>query len=137
MSKRELKALFAELWYDGKDEKLINSVLTLPECALDEELIFWAADMYIEIDEYYKAACILEALKDRFGDMYRWHLKRGKVFLYASMSDDLQNSSGCRRVLLDKASSEFEAALKSEPPETVREEIGEFFELISEEADEL
>lgn len=133
MNKQELKTLFAELWHDGEDDKLISNVMTLPECALDEELIFWAADMYIEIDEYYRSAQMLDAIKSRFGDMYQWHIEKGRVFLYASMSDELQNSSGCRRVLLDKASSEFEAALRSEPPETVREEIRGFFELISEE----
>ena len=137
MNKQELKTLFAKLWYNGSDGELLNLVMTLPEYDLDEELIFWACDMYTEIDEYYKAACILDAIKDRFGDMYQWHLKKGKVFLYTSMSGELQESSNCRRVLLDKAISEFEIVLRSDPPENVHIETCEFFELISEETEEL
>lgn len=67
MNKQELKTLFAELWHNGEDDKLLDKVLKLSESDLDEELIFWMPDMYIEIDEFYKAARGLDALRGRFG----------------------------------------------------------------------
>lgn len=61
----------------------------------------------------------------------------GKAYLYASMSDDLQNSTRCRLILLDKASAAFKAALELDPLMTIRTETDELFELISDELEEL
>lgn len=134
MNSDELKIRFAELWYNGDDDTLINKVLSLSDSDLDEELIYWASDCYLEIDEYEKSLSILERLCPRFGNGYLWRLKRAKTLIFMQMSiPDCET----RYKLLREAKELIAAALIIDSTCEVHKFANQLSELIADEYEEL
>lgn len=134
MDNYKLKARFAELWHNGEDDALINTVLSLPDSDLDEELIYWASDCYLEIDEYEKSLSVLERLRPRFGTGYLWQLKRAKTLIFMQMSD---TDCETRRKLLHEAEELIKTALDINSGGEAREFADQLSELIADEYEEL
>ncbi len=134
MNNYELKSRFAELWHNEEDDTLIDTVLSLPDSDLDEELIYWASDCYLEIDEYEKSLSILERLRPRFGDGYLWQLKKAKTLIFMQMSD---TDCETRRKILCEAEELIAAALTIDSNDEAREFANQLSEFIADEYEEL
>lgn len=134
MNSGELKIRFAKLWHNGEDDTLINTVLSLPDNDLDEELIYWASDCYLEIDEYEKSLSVLERLRPRFENGYLWQLKKAKALIFMQMSD---TDCDTRRKILRESEELITAALAIDSDDKSREFANQLSELIAEEYEEL
>lgn len=134
MNGSELKLRFAELWHNGEDDTLIDTVLSLPDSDLDEELIYWASDCYLEIDEYEKSLSVLERLRPRFGNGYLWKLKKAKTLIFMQMSG---TDSPTRRKILREAEELITAALTIDSDNEAREFANQLSEFIADEYEEL
>lgn len=134
MNSGELKIRFAELWHNGQDDTLIDTVLSLPDSDLNEELIYWASDCYLEIDKYEKSLSVLERLRPRFGNGYFWKLKKAKTLIFMQMSD---TDSQTRREILREAEELIATALMIDYSHEAREFANQLSGFITDEYEEL
>lgn len=61
MTKKQLIRLFEDWRENGDQEKIVGAILALPDSALDDDILNWLVEAYIDTDEYKKAIAVLES----------------------------------------------------------------------------
>lgn len=137
MSKHELLKLFREWREDGENEKIVEAVLALPDSALDDDILNWLAEAYIDIGEYKQAIAVLESQRSRLDDDYKWHFRMGLALYRASEDEECEDDDSLRCNILERAKVALARGMNMNPPESALETADQYMERIEEELDEL
>lgn len=137
MKKSELINLFNEWRDDGENEKIVAAILALPDNALDDDILSWLAEAYIDVGEYKKAIAVLESQRPRLEDNYKWHFRMGLALLRASEDEECEDDDDLRQNILERAKVALARGMNMNPPESALETADRFMERIEEELDEL
>ena len=137
MNKNKLFGLFEEWREDGENEKIVETVLALPDSALDDDILDWLVEAYIDIGEYKKAIAVLESQRPRLEDDYKWHFRMGLALYRASEDEECEDDEELRRNILERAKVALARGMNMNPPESTLETADKYMERIEEELDEL
>ncbi|MDE7362224.1 MAG: suppressor of fused domain protein [Oscillospiraceae bacterium] len=137
MTKKQLIKLFESWREDGEHEKIINTILALPDSALDDDILDWLVEEYIDTDEYKKAIAVLESQRPRLENDYKWHFRMGLALYRASEDEECEDDDSLRRNILERARVALARGMNMNPPEATLETADKYMERIEEELDEL
>lgn len=137
MKKRELIELFEDWREDGDNEKIVEAILALPDSALDDDILDWLVEAYIDIGEYKKAIAVLESQRERLDDDYKWHFRMGLALYRATADEECEDDDGLRRNILERAKVALARGMNMNPPESALETADSYMERIEDELDEL
>lgn len=137
MTKKQLIKLFENWREDGEHAKIIETILALPDSALDDDILDWLAEEYIDTDEYKKAIAVLESQRPRLENDYKWHFRMGLALYRASGDEECEDDDGLRRNILERARVALARGMNMNPPEAALETADKYMERIEEELDEL
>ncbi len=137
MKKSELINLFNEWRDDGDNEKIVETILALPDNALDDDILSWLAEAYIDIGEYKKAIAVLESQRPRLESNYKWHFRMGLALFRASEDEECEDDDELRQNILERAKVALARGMNMNPPESALETADRFMERIEDMLDEL
>lgn len=137
MNKHELFKLFREWREDEENEKIVETVLALPDSALDDDILDWLVEAYIDIGEYKKAIAVLESQRPRLEDDYKWHFRMGLALYRATGDEECEDDDSLRRNILERAKVALARGMNMNPPESALETADRYMERIEDELDEL
>lgn len=137
MNKHELFELFREWREDEENEKIVETVLALPDSALDDDILDWLVEAYIDIGEYKKAIAVLESQRPRLEDDYKWHFRMGLALYRATGDEECEDDDSLRRNILERAKVALARGMNMNPPESALETADRYMERIEDELDEL
>ncbi|MDE6726815.1 MAG: suppressor of fused domain protein [Oscillospiraceae bacterium] len=137
MNKHQLIELFRK-WRDEEDNaKIIATVLALPESSVDDEILSWLAQAYIDMEEYKRAIAVLESLRERMENDYKWQFMMGLALLRAADDDECYDDDDLRRNILERAKVCFARGMNMNPPDDVLDSADRFMEELEGMLDEL
>lgn len=137
MKKYDLILQFKK-WYDsGENEKIVAAILALPEEALDDDILNWLTEAYIDIGEYKKAIAVLESQRCRMDNDYRWHFRMGLALFHASEDEECEDDDELRANILERASAALARGMNMNPPEDALATADMYMERIEDALDEL
>ena len=137
MNKFELIRMFKQWREDGENEKIVAAILALPENELDDDIMSWLAEAYIDIDEYKKAIAVLESQRERLEDDYRWHFRLGMALMRAAEDEECEDDDDLKENILNRAKVALARGMNMNPPEKVLETANGYMEQIEDMLDEL
>ncbi|MCM1165488.1 MAG: suppressor of fused domain protein [Lachnospiraceae bacterium] len=137
MKKSELIELFEDWREEGENEKIVQAVLALSDSALDDEMLNWLSEAYIDTGEYKKAIAVLESQRERLDSDYKWHFRMGLALYRASEDEECEDDDSLRRNILERAKVALARGMNMNPPESALETADGFMERIEDELDEL
>ena len=137
MKKSELINLFENWREDGDNERIVETVLAIPDSALDDDILNWLVEAYIDIGEYKKAIAVLESQRPRLETNYKWHFRMGLALYRASADEECEDDDGLRRNILERAKVALARGMNMNPPESALETADHYMERIENELDEL
>lgn len=137
MNKHELFELFREWREDEENEKIVKAVQALPDSALDDDILNWLAEAYIDTGEYKKAIAVLESQRSRLDDDYKWHFRMGLALYRASEDEECEDDDSLRCNILERAKVALARGMNMNPPESALETADQLMERIEDELDEL
>ena len=137
MHKDELIRRFREWRDNAENEKIIAAVIALPESSVDDEILSWLAQAYIDIGEYKRAIAVLESLHGRMESDYKWQFMMGLALLRAADDDECYDDDDLRRNILERAKVCFARGMNMNPPEDVLDSADRFMEEVECQLDEL
>lgn len=137
MNKYELLELFREWRENGENEKIVETVQALPDSALDDEILNWLAEAYIDIGEYKQAIAVLESQRDRLEDDYKWHFRMGLALYRATGDEECEEDDDLRRNILEHAKVALARGMNMNPPESALETADRYMEQIENDLEEL
>lgn len=137
MNKQELIRKFREWRDDDENEKIVATILALPDSELDDDILSWLAEAYIDIDEYKQAIAVLESQRGRLEDDYRWHFRMGLALLRAAEDEECEDDDDLKENILDRAKVALARGMNMNPPESVLESADRYMEQIEDMLDEL
>lgn len=125
-------------WYDnGENEKIVAAIIALPEDALDDDILNWLTEAYIELGEYKKAIAVLESQRTRMENDYRWYFKMGLALFHASEDEECEDDEELRINILERASSTLARGMNMNPPADALNTADMYMEQIEDALDEL
>lgn len=137
MNKYDLFLQFKK-WYDnGENEKIIAAILALPESAIDDDILNWLTEAYIDIGEYKKAIAVLESQRSRMDNDYRWHFRMGLALFHASEDEECEDDDELRANILERASAALARGMNMNPPAEALSTADMYMERIEDALDEL
>lgn len=137
MNKDELIYHFKK-WRDSdENEKIIAAVIALPENSVDDEILSWLAQAYIDIGEYKRAIAVLESLHARMENDYKWQFMMGLALLRAADDDECYDDDELRRNILERAKVCFARGMNMNPPDDILDQADRFMEEVEGQLDEL
>ena len=137
MHKFELIRMFKRWREDDENEKIVAAILALPENKLDDDIMSWLAEAYIDIDEYKKAIAVLESQRERLEDDYRWHFRLGLALMRAAEDEECEDDDRLKENILNRAKVALARGMNMNPPEKVLETADRYMEQIEDMLDEL
>lgn len=137
MNKHELIELFREWREDEENEKIVETVLALPDSALDDDILNWLVEAYLDIGEYKKAIAVLESQRPRLEDDYKWHFRMGLALYRATDDEECVDDDSLRRNILERAKVALARGMNMNPPESALETADRYMERIEDDLDEL
>lgn len=137
MNKPELIRMFKRWREDEENEKIVAAILALPETDLDDDIISWLAEAYIDIDEYKKAIAVLESQRERLEDDYRWHFRLGLALMHAAEDEECEEDDELKENILNRAKVALARGMNMNPPDKVLETADRYMEQIEDMLDEL
>lgn len=137
MNKHQLIKLFREWREDDENEKIVEAVLALPDSALDDDILDWLVEAYIDIGEYKKAIAVLESQRPRLEDDYKWHFRMGLALYRATGDEECEDDDSLRRNILERAKVALARGMNMNPPESALETADRYMERIEDELDDL
>ena len=127
-----------EKWRDEEDNpKIIATVLALPESSVDDEILSWLAQAYIDIGEYKRAIAVLESRRESMENDYKWQFMMGLALLRAADDDECYDDDDLRRNILERAKVCFARGMNMNPPDDVLETADRFMEELEGMLDEI
>lgn len=136
MKKNELFNMFEEWRFSGESEKIVETVLALPDSALDDDILSWLAEAYLDVGEYKKALAVLESQRSRMDTDYKWHIRMALSLFRASKDEECEDDDELRINILERAKVELARSMNLNPPEPVLEIADLYMERIEEMLDE-
>lgn len=137
MNKHQLIELFRK-WRDEEDNaKIVATVLALPQSSVDDEILSWLAQAYIDMEEYKRAIAVLENLHERMENDYKWQFMMGLALLRAADDDECYDDDDLRRNILERAKVCFARGMNMNPPDDVLDSADRFMEELEGMLDEL
>lgn len=137
MNKYDLFLQFKN-WYDnGENEKIIAAIIALPESAIDDDILNWLTEAYIDVGEYKKAIAVLESQRSRMDSDYRWHFRMGLALFHASEDDECEDDDELRINILERASAALARGMNMNPPADALSTADMYMERIEDALDEL
>ena len=137
MNKDELIRHFRKWRDDDENEKIIAAVMALPQNSVDDEILSWLAQAYIDKEEYKRAIAVLESTKDRMDGDYKWQFMMGLALLRAADDDECEDDDELRRNILERAKVCLARGMNMNPPEDVLDSADRFMEEIEGLLDEI
>lgn len=137
MNKLELIRMFRQWREDEENEKIVAAILALPENELDDDIMSWLAEAYIDIEEYKKAIAVLESQRERLEDDYRWHFRLGMALIHAAEDEECEDDDDLKINILNRAKVALARGMNMNPPENVLENADRYMEQIEDMLDEL
>lgn len=137
MNKDELIRHFRKWRDNDENEKIIAAVIALPESSVDDEILSWLAQAYIDIGEYKRAIAVLESLHTRMESDYKWQFMMGLALLRAADDDECYDDDDLRRNILERAKVCFARGMNMNPPDDVLDQADRFMEEVEGQLDEL
>ena len=137
MHKWDLIRKFKQWREDDENEKIVAAILALPEDELDDDIISWLAEAYIDIDEYKKAIAVLESQRERLEDDYRWHFRLGLALMRAAEDEECDDDDQLKENILNRAKVALARGMNMNPPEKMLETADRYMEQIEDMLDEL
>lgn len=137
MNKDELIYHFREWRDNDENEKIIAAAMALPESSVDDEILSWLAQAYIDIGEYKRAIAVLESLHARMEGDYKWQFMMGLALLRAADDDECYDDDELRRNILERAKVCFARGMNMNPPGDVLDQADRFMEEVEFQLDEL
>ncbi len=137
MNKPELIRMFRQWREDEENEKIVAAILALPENELDDDIMSWLAEAYIDIEEYKKAIAVLESQRERLEDDYRWHFRLGMALIHAAEDEECEDDDDLKINILNRAKVALARGMNMNPPENVLESADRYMEQIEDMLDEL
>ena len=128
MNKKGLIEQFTEWRDNGEDEKIIAAVLALPSDIVDDEILYWLAQAYIDKEQYKRAIAVLDRLKPRMENDYKWQFMMGLALLRAADDDECYDDDDLRRNILERAKVCLARGMNMNPPESVLESADRYME---------
>ena len=135
--KWELIKKFKQWRANDENEKIIAAILALPEDDLDDDIMSWLAEAYIDIDEYKKAIAVLESQRERMEEDYRWHFRLGLALMRAAEDEECEDDDELKENILTRAKVALARGMNMNPPENVLETADRYMEQIEDMLDEL
>lgn len=137
MNKKQLIELF-DKWRDEDDNpKIIATVLALPESSVDDEILSWLAQAYIDVGEYKRAIAVLESLRESMESDYKWQFMMGLALLRAADDDECDDDDELKISILERAKVCIARGMNMNPPGGVLDTADRFMEEIEGLLDEL
>lgn len=137
MNKDELIIRFRKWRDNDENEKIIAAVIALPESSVDDEILSWLAQAYIDKGEYKRAIAVLESLHARMDSDYKWQFMMGLALLRAADDDECYDDDELHRNILERAKVCFARGMNMNPPDDVLDSADRFMEEIEGQLDEL
>lgn len=137
MNKEEIIERFRKWRDNDENEKIIAAALTLPASVIDDEILSWVAQSYIDIGEYKRAIAVLEKIHDSMEHDYKWQFMMGLALLRAADDDECDDDDELRCNILERAMVCLARGMNMNPPDDVLETADRFMEEIEGMLDEL
>lgn len=137
MNKEEIIERFRKWRDNDENEKIIAAALTLPASLIDDEILSWVAQSYIDIGEYKRAIAVLEKIHDSMEHDYKWQFMMGLALLRAADDDECADDDELRCNILERAKVCLARGMNMNPPDEVLETADRFMEEIEGLLDEL
>ncbi len=130
INKEELISQLNEWSENGEDEIIVKTILAVPEDSIDDELLMYLAESYVNTEEYKKAIAVLEGMRSRRENDYGWQFCMGRALYFASLDEECENDETLRQNILDRAKVSIARTMSMNPPDDILEAADEFSELI-------
>lgn len=137
MNKPELIRMLRQWREDDENEKIVAAILALPDSELDDDILSWLAEAYIDIDEYKQAIAVLESQRERLEDDYRWHFRLGLALMHAAEDEECEEDDELKENILNRAKVALARGMNMNPPENILENADRYMEQIEDMLDEL
>lgn len=130
MNKKQLIEMFRE-WRDDEDNpKIIATVLALPESSVDDEILSWLAQAYIDVGEYKRAIAVLESRRESMERDYKWQFMMGLALLRAADDDECDDDDELKISILERAKVCIARGMNMNPPSDILDSADRFMEEI-------
>lgn len=137
MNKEELIIRFREWRDNDENEKIIAAVLALPASSVDDEILSWLAQAYIDKGEFKRAIAVLEKLRRSMENDYKWQFMMGLALLRAADDDECYDDDDLRRNILERAKVCLARGMNMNPPDDVLDSADRFMEEVEGQLDEI
>ncbi len=130
MNKKQLIELFRQ-WRDDEDNpKIIATVLALPESSVDDEILSWLAQAYIDVGEFKRAIAVLESRRESMESDYKWQFMMGLALLRAADDDECDDDDELKISILERAKVCIARGMNMNPPSDILDSADRFMEEI-------
>ncbi len=137
MNKKELIEQFTEWRDNDENKKIIAAVLALPESSVDDEILSWLAQAYIDKEEYKRAIAVLDSIQERMDSDYKWQFMMGLALLRAADDDECYDDDDLRRNILERAKVCLARGMNMNPPDDIMDTADRYMEEIESMLDEI
>lgn len=137
MNKHQLIEMFREWRDEDENPKIIATVLALPESSVDDEILSWLAQAYIDVGEYKRAIAVLESRRENMESDYKWQFMMGLALLRVSDDDECDDDDALRCSILERAKVCIARGMNMNPPEDILDSADRLMEEIEGQLDEL
>ena len=133
MNKDELLKRIAAWGENGEYGRIIDAVLALPEADVDDDILLQLATAYNSTGEFKKAIAVLEGLRARQENNWRWQYCLGYALVNAADDEECDGDSGLRLNILERARTCFSRCMILNPPEGCLEDCDAYMQTIEDE----
>lgn len=137
MNRDELISRFRKWRDNDENEKIIAAIIALPESSVDNEILSWLAQSYIDIGEFKRAIAVLESLREAMDGDYKWQFMMGLALLRAADDDECYDDDDLRQNILGRAKVCFARGMNMNPPDDVLDTADRFMDEIEGMLDEI
>lgn len=137
MNKKQLIEMFDKWRDEDENPKIIATVLALPESSVDDEILSWLAQAYIDIGEYKRAIAVLESRRESMESDYKWQFMMGLALLLAADDDECDDDDELKISILERAKVCIARGMNMNPPAGTLDTADRFMEEIEGRLDDL
>lgn len=137
MKKNKLIQQFREWRDEGENEMIVAAILSLPESNIDDDILNWLAEAYIDIGEYKQAIAVLESQRKRLENDYKWQFRLAVALFYAADDEECDDDESLKRNILERARVCLARGMNMNPPDDALETADRYVERIEDMLDEL
>lgn len=133
MNKEEFLKRIAWWGEKGEYQRIIDAILALPEESVDDDIMVQLATAYNSAGDFKKAIAVLEGLRARQENSWRWQYCLGYALVHAADDEECDSDSALRETILERARTCFSRCMVLDPPEDCLEDCDEYIQTIEDE----